>query len=332
MLDAFIYDQGLAPRDAPLLWTPLAGGVSSDIWRVDLPSGPICVKRALQKLKVKDDWHAPVSRNAYEWEWLRFAAGHCPDNVPATLAHDAVNGIFAMAYLEPADYPVWKTQLMTGVVDRRTAAEVGSVLGRLHAAGAGDPVLARCFDSHQNFYALRIEPYLLATARRHPDLQARLVALAERLAETHITVVHGDVSPKNILIGPRGPVIVDAECAWYGDPAFDLAFCLNHLLLKARLRPSHAEACLMAFESLFASYVESCVWESPAALEARAARLLPVLMLARVDGKSPVEYLDADRRDFVRSAARVFIADGANRLEPIVDAWRAALLKVGSHE
>src|SRR5438270_4387642 len=37
----------------------LCGGISSDIYRVDLPSATICVKRALPKLKVAADWHAP---------------------------------------------------------------------------------------------------------------------------------------------------------------------------------------------------------------------------------------------------------------------------------
>ena len=53
----------VAAQDAPK-FAPLTGGVSSDIWRVDLAGGPICIKRALPKLKVAADWQAPVSRNA----------------------------------------------------------------------------------------------------------------------------------------------------------------------------------------------------------------------------------------------------------------------------
>ena len=56
----------------------LTGGVSSDIWRIDLPSGPICVKRALAKLRVAADWHAPVERNVFEARWMRHAAGFAP--------------------------------------------------------------------------------------------------------------------------------------------------------------------------------------------------------------------------------------------------------------
>src|SRR5690606_38966431 len=36
----------MTPGEAPV-FTPLSGGVSSDIWRVALARGPVCVKRAL---------------------------------------------------------------------------------------------------------------------------------------------------------------------------------------------------------------------------------------------------------------------------------------------
>src|SRR5258706_15623986 len=110
-------------------------------------------------------------------------------------------------------------------------------------------------------------------------------------------LVHGDISPKNILIGPAGPVFLEAECAWYGDPAFDLAFCLNHLMLKCLWTPRSASDFLDCFDAMYAAYSAGVTWEPPAILEARAAALLPALFLARVDGKSPVEYLtqDADK-------------------------------------
>ncbi len=38
----------------------LAGGVSSDIWKVETPGRIFCVKRARARLKVAADWKAPV--------------------------------------------------------------------------------------------------------------------------------------------------------------------------------------------------------------------------------------------------------------------------------
>src|SRR5262249_17472970 len=139
------------------------------------------------------------------------------------------------------------------------------------------------------------------TAARHPALKPRLEALVERTAATKICLVHGDVSPKNILAGPHGPVFLDAECAWFGDPAFDLAFCLNHLLLKCLWVPRAKAGFLHCFNALSDAYLEAVPFGE---VEARAASLLPALLLARVDGKSPVEYLTAEaQRKHVRGVA-----------------------------
>ncbi len=164
----------LAPGDADPALTPLTGGVSSDLWRADLPSGPVCVKSALPQLKVARRWLAPTSRNRIEYEWLRFAQPLAPGQIPRVLAHDDQAGLFAMEYLPPDQYPVWKTLLLAGQVDARTARDVGTLAGTLHAASVLDPAAAATFATDENFDALRIEPYLRVTARAHPDLGHRL--------------------------------------------------------------------------------------------------------------------------------------------------------------
>lgn len=324
---AFLVRQGLVRDPHEATATALTGGVSSDIWRVDLPGRTLCVKRALAQLRVAATWFAPVSRNRLEWEWLQLAATIAPHAVPRPVAHDAELGLFAMEFLPADQYPLWKRQLLDGEVDVSTATRVGEVLARLHSAMAGRDELARRFDSGETFHAIRLEPYLLATGERHPELAGSLQALVRRTAAGRITVVHGDVSPKNILVGPHGPVLLDAECAWYGDPAFDLAFCLNHLLLKAVLLPQHAAALLQSFAALAQAYLQAVRFEPAAELEARTAALLPALALARIDGKSPVEYL-VDRpalQDLVRATARPLIARPTARLQEVADAWSEAL-------
>ena len=326
LLRQFLLAHGLAAAGEPATWTPLPGGVSSDIWRVDLPGRSVCIKRALPRLKVAQVWNAPVERNAYEWAWINFAARHCPDNVPTPLAADAAHGIFAMGFLEPARHPVWKSLLLEGFARPETASEVGAILARLHAASAHDSALAAQFRTDAIFHAIRLEPYLLATALRHADLAPRLHALAERTAATHVALVHGDVSPKNILLGPRGPVFLDAECAWYGDPAFDAAFCLNHFLLKCIARRDCTDDYLVCFRAFAEAYLAGACFEAHDALEARIASLLPALFLARIDGKSPVEYV-ADERDrqLARDAARPMILDAPARVLDVAEAWRRAL-------
>jgi tRNA A-37 threonylcarbamoyl transferase component Bud32 len=316
----------LAP-DASARGMPLSGGVSSDIWLVLLPDGrEVCIKRALAKLKVAADWRAPVIRNRYEARWLARAAAAAPGCVPTLLGQHEGTGTLAMEFLPPEQHPVWKARLHDGLADAGFAAEVGRRIARIHAHAARQPALSADFPTDQLFHAIRLEPYLVATARAHPDLAAPLTALVARTAATKITLVHGDVSPKNILVGPRGPVFIDAECAWWGDPAFDLAFCLNHLLLKCLWTPRAAPGFLVCFEALAAAYLAGVDWEAPAVLEARAASLLPGLFLARVDGKSPVEYLTADAdKDRVRRVARALLLAPPDRLRTVRAAWGAEI-------
>jgi aminoglycoside phosphotransferase (APT) family kinase protein len=317
---------GLAGPDETPRFTALTGGVSSDIFRVDLAAGPICVKRALAKLRVAADWRAPVARNLYEARWMRTAAGIVPQAVPHLLGQDEAAGALAMAYLAPEDHPVWKAELRDGRADPAFAAEVGRRLAAIHAATAKDPALAAEFPTDGIFYDIRLEPYLVATAAAHPDCAPALHALVETTRTTKRALVHGDVSPKNILVGPRGPVFLDAECAWWGDPAFDLAFCLNHLLLKGLWRPDSAPDFLACFGAMADSYRAGVDWEPADAFESRAARLLPGLLLARVDGKSPVEYLtDAGQKDRVRRVARALLLDPPETLARIRAAWAEEL-------
>jgi aminoglycoside phosphotransferase (APT) family kinase protein len=298
---------------------PLPGGVSSDIWRAELASRTVCVKRALPRLRVAQLWEAPVERNRYERQWLQAARAALPSAAPEVIAWDDAAGLFAMAYL---DFPVWKKLLAEGRADGAFAARVGSSLATIHAATASDRAIAGRFPTDAIFHAIRLEPYLLATAARHASLKEKLHGLAERTASTKRCLVHGDVSPKNILVSPAGPVFLDAECAWYGDPAFDLAFCLNHLFLKSVWVPAARESLMACFDSLGSSYLRNVTWESQAALEERTATLLPGLLLARVDGKSPVEYLDSAAQARVRQAAIQLLRDEPRSLGALKDAWQ----------
>ncbi|MFN0080599.1 MAG: phosphotransferase family protein [Prosthecobacter sp.] len=267
--------------------TPLTGGVSSDIVLVESDNAPLVVKTALEKLRVKDDWFADVSRNRVEQDFFEYAAPIIPESVPRILGGGA--GWFAMEYL--GDMPNWKSALLTGDVDESTAQLAGTVLGRLHAVSWLDEAARTRFDTLPNFHALRIEPYLLTTAARVPEAADILRAEAARLAKTKLALVHGDYSPKNLLIGPQRLIVLDAECAWFGDPAFDTAFLLTHLHLKALLHPL-AIALVPAFWS---AYTAACDHD----IEEHTVRLLLCLLLARVHGKSPVEYLTEVQRGFI---------------------------------
>jgi aminoglycoside phosphotransferase (APT) family kinase protein len=317
---------GLATAGEAFTIAPLAGGVSSDIVRVVTSSRSFCIKRALPTLKVAADWRAPIARNHSEANWLRTVASLLPDCVPAVLAEDRAAGWFAMQWLPPQDYPVWKAQLRDGAISAEAAARVGRCLAHIHGATANRADLAARFQTDEIFWQIRLEPYLVATADKHPDCGPMLRELADATLTTRLALVHGDVSPKNILMGPHGPVFLDAECAWYGDPAFDLAFCLNHLLLKSAWRPHWLERYLGCFAALTAAYIPGVSWESPEVFERRCARLLPALLLARVDGKSPVEYIvDDSWRDRVRRVAKPLVIAPAELVSEVAQSWRRGL-------
>lgn len=296
---------GIAGGEAALV-VPLTGGVSSDIVRVELADGRLfCAKRALSRLKVKSEWQAPVERNHYEVAWLRRAGSIVPGAAPRVFAEDRAAGVALLEYLPAGDYLLWKDELLAGRAQPDVPVAVADALGRIHAATLDDARVAAEFATDHLIEALRLDPYLRFTASRHPQLAASILAVLETTARSKRALVHGDVSPKNILVSRDDghPVLLDAECAWFGDPAFDAAFCLNHLLLKAVHLPALTSTLLAQAAAFANTWLGHFPTTERPALEARTAALLPCLMLARVDGKSPVEYLAAADQSRVRNIA-----------------------------
>lgn len=306
---------GLLPPGGRFTAASLTGGVSCDVWQVQIAGArPLVIKRALPKLRVMADWRASPERAAAEVAWLKLAARIDPTCVPEVVGEDRARHMFAMKFLPPRDYPLWKAELRDGRVDVAFAAATGAKIAMLHAATAGQGDIARQFDNGEQFFALRLDAYLMFTANHHPDIAPKIKTVVDGIAAARIALMQGDISPKNILCGPPGasrektPVFLDAETACYGDPVFDLAFCANHLLLKCVWHPEHRAAYLASFAALTQAYLAGVTWEDRNGLEQRAAILLAMLLLARIDGKSPVEYLTSESdRGFVRDAARAFI-------------------------
>lgn len=318
-------DRLVSPRATVV--QPLGGGVSSDVFLIQDEDKRFVVKQALPQLKVKDLWQADVSRNRVEFEFLRYLGSILPDAVPSVIS--AGDGYFAMEYLS-SDYQNWKQMLLRGECRREHAIQAAKILGTLHRTSFGDAELARCFDTTANFHQLRTDPYLLTTGKRHPPLQKQFEAEAVRLESTRECLVHGDYSPKNMLIGKRRLVLLDCEVAWYGDPSFDLGFLLNHLLLKSLYhapQETDLEAMIRhAIETYFAERnMEASARQE---LDSRTGRLLLMLLLARIDGKSPVEYLTSDvKKEFVRRFVTSELARPNTDLQQVAAQWFAALPK-----
>lgn len=308
---------GLIGDGDPVL-EPLTGGVSCDVWKVETPIGPIVVKRPLPQLRVAAEWHAPIERGQSEIRWLRRAREVDPDIVPEVLAELPIGYAFAMRFLP--DCPVWKDELVAGNVDQSFAAAVGSGIAAIHAATAYNDQDRAAFSNEAIFSALRIDPFLLYVADKETELAPILRALASDLSKSKIALVHGDVSPKNILVTSKGPVFLDAECAVYGDPAFDLAFCTTHLLLKAVWLGD--DTLRDAANALVDAYRAAINWEDGDGLLLRAGKLTATLLLARVEGKSPARYLtDDNHKNIVRNQARAYLLVPAP-IDALVASWK----------
>lgn len=320
----------ITSADATL--TPLTGGVSSEIVLVEEGDTRFVIKRALEKLKVAADWFADTSRNHSEQAYIRYVGEFRPDAMPEILRSDAEAGLFSMEFLD--GFSNWKSDMLQGHCDVDLARKAGGLLGEIHARSWGDATAREAFDNIPNFDQLRIDPYLRATAANHLELADLILAEAERLTQSQECLIHGDYSPKNMLHKDGRLVALDCEVACFADAAFDVSFFLNHLFLKslyhARRPDSPDDLPFAAMISKARAAYEQANTTHAADVTQRVAHLLPMLMLARVDGKSPVEYFDAPRHDFVRrfvthTLKHQQVDPSSTTLDSIADDWFAAL-------
>ena len=306
--------------------TPLAGGVSSDIYLVSDGDNRFVVKRALAKLRVRGEWFASVGRNATEQEYIRCISSFMPEVVPRLTSSNPHAGYFCMEFLG-SDFDNWKNLLLDGVCLTEHAARAGEILGIIHHKTAGDTGIARKFETSVDFHQLRLEPYLLTTGRRHPGLREYFEREAARLETTRETLVHGDFSPKNILICGGRMVLLDCEVAWYGDPAFDCAFLLNHFFLKALYHAPINYGLEEMAASFLAAYRTARGDGAAQIVEQRLVPLLLMLLLARVDGKSPAEYLAEPKRRFIRDFVTSHLPEPPDDLASLGGIWFVAVVR-----
>jgi aminoglycoside phosphotransferase (APT) family kinase protein len=296
---------------APPCIIELGGGVSNTVLLVELDSTRMVLKQALGKLRVEQEWLADRARIFREAAALQRLAPLLPQgSLPAVIFEDRDNFTFAMS-AAPAGSTTWKERLLQGEIRAGTARQVGELLSSIARVSWRDPSWEAEFGDQTVFDQLRIDPYYRAAALRHPDLAPAAQRLIEQSALRRVSLTHGDWSPKNFLVHGDDVMAIDFEVIHFGDPAFDTAFLLNHLLLKSFHRPqwasSYAEAAA-AFWRAYLAGVPPEPWIAPATIEH-----LGWLLLARVDGKSPAEYLrDPATHDRVRQFARELIVSPPN--------------------
>lgn len=351
--ESYLRETGrIGPRESVRV-RRLAGGVSNEVLYVerdDPAADDFVFKQARPQLRVADPWFCSVERIWREVETLQVCAAALEQSlpslrestsfwggkgdvdvevcVPEVLFEDRENYAFAMTAAPP--HEVWKQRLLSGRAEPELAAACGRLLAALHGATWRNQDAAERLGDRTFFDDLRIDPYYRRVAQVHEDLKAPIGDLIESLAGNCLCLVHGDFSPKNLLVSHlefdnvstrEGAashesytrawrmMLVDFEVGHYGDPAFDLGFFLTHLVLKAFWSgPSYEEYSRLA-DVFWGAYCDGLSRvaspDEMSDLEARMIRNLAACMLARIDGKSKVEYLsDESLREKVRCLAR----------------------------
>ncbi|HLY62788.1 MAG TPA: aminoglycoside phosphotransferase family protein [Terriglobia bacterium] len=304
----------------------LGGGVSNIVLLVEWPEQPDrrwVAKQSLGKLRVKDDWRADRNRIFREAEAIRMLRPVLGNSIPELIHLDRNNYLYVMS-AAPAGSMTWKESLLVcRRSDTAVAHEVGVLLARLISATEGEKVIKRRFGSQKNFEQLRIDPYYRTTASRHkqhPGTYRALQNLIEDSSKIRFSIVHGDFSPKNILVHGRDIFLIDFEVVHWGDPSFDSGFLLNHLFLKAFHRPQFAPVYLDAARVFWKALRVGMGPEPSRNFEYMTIRHVGALMLARIDGKSPVEYIqDHKTKQRVRGAAKYILNEPPSRIGDLLE-------------
>lgn len=291
-LHSYLLDRHLIQTGEHVQYTSLTGGVSCKVVRVERKKRSFVVKQALSKLNVKDDWFSDIRRILIEKDCLIALNELIPEAVPDFVHSDDEQYLYVME-AAPLEAEVWKQQLLAGRLDFQVTEQIAIALATVHQHAAKSKRFHERFANQQIFKELRISPYLETVKEKHPSLQAMIDETIALLLEQRLTLVHGDFSPKNILVTKKRLYLLDYEVAHIGHPAFDLAFVTTHFLLKSINEKKWAPAYLHLMQCLIASYFKHIDFIDRQQLERETVRLLAFLFLARVDGKSPAEYITA---------------------------------------
>jgi 5-methylthioribose kinase len=328
----YLLETGRALAGEPIAVRELAGGVSNVVLLVELAARGerFVLKQARDRLRVKEEWLCPIERIWREVETLRVCGKLLTPlriadcglriEVPDVLWEDRENYCFAMT-AAPPEHKTWKELLLAGdlAASAQIAAACGRMLGAIHAGSWGDAQIAAEFDDRTFFDLLRIDPYYRHVAKVHPDIAPQLQRLIDSVWSHRQCLVHGDFSPKNLLVWNDRVMLIDCEVGHYGDPAFDLGFFLTHLILKAIWAGTKRDDYLRRPAGFWTSYRARMAAKVAEPLiddlERRAMWNLAGCMLARVDGKSPVEYLSEAQRDAVRGLSQRWIEQPPATLE-----------------
>ncbi len=309
----------IAADETPTLHN-LAGGVSNRTVLVEHADGRAWVmKQALEKLRVKVDWFSSPVRIGREAAGLRWMQTAVPDYAPPLIFEDEAQHILAMTAV-PQPHINWKTQLLQGIIEPAYVEQFAWLLGTIQRCSLEIADTQALFADRSFFETLRIEPYYRYSAAQVPQAADFINQLIDATAGRCLTLVHGDYSPKNVLILEEHLILLDYEVIHWGDPAFDLGFSLTHLLSKAHALPAQRAEFADAARRYWSTYWQQVHTLGFAAdLEGYAVRHTLACLLARVAGRSPLEYLNAEQRADQQTVVLALMASVPATVDELVE-------------
>jgi 5-methylthioribose kinase len=298
----------------------LGGGVSNVVLRVQTPGQLFVLKQSRPQLRTRDAWFSDLERVYREQEVMQVLAPVLPPHtVPEVLFVDRANYVFVMAHA-PRGAKVWKQQLLAGDIDFALGEHTGRILGRIHESTARNQHLVEPFADRTVFVQLRVDPFYRRIQERRPEVADAVQPLIDRLMTARDALCHGDYSPKNILTHEQGFTLVDYETAHLGDPTMDLGFCLSHLMLKAIKRSHDRQQYFKLTRRFWQGYMAETTFLPHVELQRRGIEHCAVCLLARIDGTSPVDYLEEeDKREAVRRMGRHVLLDHLTQWDEVLD-------------
>src|SRR4030095_3375291 len=298
--------------------TELGVGISTVVLLFQTGERSFILKQSLPQLRVKDKWLADRSRIFREMESLIDTASILPKgSVPEVLWADKANYLFAMTAVRGL---CWKNELMAGRLDAEIAVRAGGLLGCLISETWASEALRAKYGDLTAFEQLRIDPYYRTIVARHPDVRAQVLSVLAEMGQRRFCLVHGDFSPKNVMVSGDRLALIDFEVVHFGDPSFDAAFCLSLLLLGWFYQPALRKEREQVARAFFDAVRATLPPQAASFFEKATLHHLGSLRLARIDGKSPVEYLPEESiQKQVREIAKQLILQCPETLEECLE-------------
>ena len=297
----------------------LTGGVSSEVYHVRTNKNNYCIKRSLKRLLVKKKWIANTNRIKFEYLWLKHCQNILKRNIPNTYEFNDKKKYIVMEYLKTSQYKTLKQLYFKRIININTIKLISKHLYKIHSNSSNYKTKKTFEGNYKNFYDLRLDPYFNEVGRVYPKYKEYIKKINENYIKNSSTLVHGDFSPKNILVDKNKIIYLDAECCNFGDPVFDLVFFTNHLLIKSIFFKDKSQEFIKLYVSFYKEYLSNLSTKNFNSYIDRIIKMTPIMLLSRIDGKSPVEYIIKENiKNIIRKKSFLLLDGKINSLNDII--------------